>query len=148
METALSNLTKLPANKAEIRTFSERAKVELLSGNYDVLEIFVQSKAIEKTLEGIFKDDEVKTKLNEVASLYPEKTFEIRQAKITRSERKTYDHTSDLEWLSINQDIEILKARLKMREAILIHDDIDYQTGEVKRNASPFKTTEILSVSF
>jgi hypothetical protein len=147
METALSTLTVLPRTKEEIKNFASKAKVELLSGNYDVLELFVQSIAIEKTLEAIFKDDEVKSKLNDIASLYPEKTFEIGQAKITRSERKTYDHTNDPEWNSINADIEILKARLKMREAILVHDDIDYQTGEIKRSASPFKTTEILSVT-
>jgi hypothetical protein len=144
----LSHLTVLPSNKQEIKAFAANAKVELLSGNYDVLELFVQSKAIEKTLSEIFDDKEVKAKLNDLAQLYPEKTFEIGQAKISRSERKTYDHTSDPEWNSIQSDIEILKARLKMRETVLVRDDIDYQTGEVKRNASPFKTTEILSVKF
>jgi hypothetical protein len=90
METAISQLTVLPATKEEVALFAEKLRQELLSGNYNALDLFITRKRLDQVFD-IVKDDLNKLAFDE-AEKYGEKKFDYKGVKIERSSTSKYDY--------------------------------------------------------
>jgi len=139
MENALSQLSTLPATKAQQTDFFRKAKDELLSGNYNPLQVRVFFKSIIDTLQNLMDDKEIKEIIMDEADKYHEKTFEVFGSKITKSKRTTWDYKvcNDPVWNSLKEQIKIREAQLQ--------SGLDASTGETLRKPDQ-KVSEFLQI--
>ena len=147
----LSIITIAPRSKSEIETWVQGAKEELLSGNYNPLEIAIYQKAFFTALEDLFKSDEIKKMLMIEARKFPEKTISFQGAKITKSSKKTwhYEKCNDSEYNNLCVIIEELTERKKEKEKLLQalkSEMANTETGEVI-NPAYFEESEYLTIN-
>lgn len=121
METAISTLNYLPANKEQVQSFVNKIENELLSGNFNPIEVALQTKQLEDLIKNIKASKIIKELIDDETSKFTEKTFDFKGFKITKSQRTTYNYVScnDEEWLNLNTEIETLKEKIKQREKFL-----------------------------
>lgn len=139
METATSQLSRLPANKSEIITFSYKLSEEINSGRVNPLDLLRYKKAIETVFENI-KDTLREAAVTE-GSKYG-KEFNHAGANFALGEFGTkyaYDKCNDPVWNS-------LKAAMKEREAWLRglkepEQWVDEESGEEFTVTPPLKTS-------
>ena len=132
---ALSELRRLPENKAQINTFVNVAIGEILSGEVSPLEVEIRLKVLEDTIKQIRKDVRVKRVVMDEAEQYDKQMF--MGAEINVGSRKTADYSGDDIW---NE----LKAKIKGRETYLKQmNGVNPDTGEV---VVQYKTTEFLTI--
>ena len=140
---ATSVITLMPENKEQIELFISKVKLSVLSGDINPLELDVRLKAIEETIYGIRKDKEVKSEIIKEASKYG-KSFDYKNAKITISERGTYDYSNDMKWVELNKKIKERELYLK---SIPEEGTVDIDSGEVMYRP-PQKYSEIITYKF
>ncbi len=121
METAISQFTYLPANKAERETFVQMCVDEITSGFRNPLELEIMLKNLEETVSAIRKHPEVKESIQIEAEKYKEKTFKAFGCTITKTSRTTYDFTScnDSVYIDLKEQETKAKESLKERENFL-----------------------------
>jgi predicted CopG family antitoxin len=152
METALSYLTILPISKEERQVFVQRAKDEILSGEYNPLQIEAVLKGLEETIKAIRGDVEIKEVVYQEAEKYGKGDFSFHGAKFRLTERKNwnFDLCGDSTYNELKAEIEKAKETLKERETFLkaIPEEgmANPDTGEVIHRAS-FYTTQVLTIT-
>jgi len=133
MNTALSTISTLPSNKAELAKFSRMLKDEILAATKDPLPILVQLKIIEKVVADVLKDEEVKYHFLREFLLYEkEKFIEINGAKLEQREtgvKYDYNASGDVVWMDLDKEIKNLTEKKKEREKFL--QNIPYDAGIV-----------------
>lgn len=133
MNTALSTISTLPQNKAELAKFARMLKDEILASTKDPLPILVQLKIIEKVVADVLKDEEVKYHFLREFLLYEKEKFvEINGAKLEQREtgvKYDYNASGDVVWMDLDKEIKDLIERRKDREKFL--QNIPYDQGIV-----------------
>jgi hypothetical protein len=131
MQTAISTISVMPSNKAELRTFTAKVKQEILSGSNDVLKVAGMLKAMEELIKELRADKEIKEAIESEAEKYNEKTIDFANFKLTKSQRPTYDYTvcGDDVYNTMIGDFERMKQSIKARESMLL-TGFDPSTGE------------------
>ena len=148
MENALSLITQLPLTKEQQKNFVEKAKAEILSGNRDPLQIKLFLSAMTKLADEILKDEDVASVISDEVSKYPEKKFTFLGVEIEKASRKTnnFNNCGDSVYRDLCYEQELLKAKIKAREAMLL-TGVDASTGETFK--PPLTSiTEYLKVNF
>lgn len=142
METALSTISVLPANKEQLKVFSRKLKDEILANDRDPLKILVQLKFIEKLLEDVLKDEEIDYHFLKEFLLYEkEKVVEVNGAKLSQSEvgvKYDYNASGDPKWFDLEKQIKELTEKKKEREKFL--QSIPYDQGVVDPDTGVFMT--------
>ena len=148
---ALSVFGLMPENKAQITSFIQAAKGEILSGQYNPIKVEVQLKIMEELISGLRKDPQVREQLLIELDKYQGKTISIYGTEITKSSRSTLDFSScndsELQNLQIEAD-EInakVKARQEMLKNIVPMSVVNPITGEYLNPPSK-KTTEVITI--
>lgn len=148
---ALSVFGLMPENKAQINSFIQAAKNEILSGEYNPIKVEVQLKIMEELISGLRKDAEIRNQLLTELDKYTEKTIAVYGTDITKSSRTTLDYStcndSELQNLQIEAD-EInakVKARQEMLKNIVPMSVVNPETGEYLNPPSK-KTTEVITI--
>lgn len=93
METALEQLKYLPETRAQIETFVQNAKTEILSGTVEAKDLLYRKAMIERTFEQLFSDKEVKDYLCGEIELYGKEGVKYEDATIQVRHRKSYDYS-------------------------------------------------------
>lgn len=139
METASSQLSRLPANKKEIIHFSKKLEEEINAGTVNPLDLLRFKKAFETVFENV-KDTLREAAVSEGAKY--EKEFNHAGARFTLGEFGTkyaYDQCGDPVWNTLKQAIKEREAWLRgLKEA---EKWIDEDSGEEFTIAPPLKTS-------
>lgn len=142
METALSTLSALPDNKAQVQVFTRQLKDEILAGTKDPLKILVQLKMIEKVIADILKDEEIDYHFLKEFLLYEkEKEIELNGAKLRQQEvgvKYEYEESGDPVWFDLDKQIKEISEKKKEREKFL--QAIPYDNGVVDPGSGVFIT--------
>lgn len=123
METmkALSIIYAAPSTYDEIHNFIFKAKKELLSGDYNPLDVEIQLKAMEEIIKQLRGDDEIRQAVIDEAEKYG-KSFDYRGCKISvREGGVKYDYSvcNDTTWTMLEAEIKAIDEAKKAREAYL-----------------------------
>ena len=144
----LAIFKQIPATETQIAVVVKDAKIKILSGDYNPLDLEVQLKAMEEVIKRLRSDKDVKEYVIEEAEKYPEKSFKHGSVTITKANRKTYDFTQDEEWRRL-KTIEIDKADdRKLREKKLKGSFVDSETGEIVEAIEVASSTTYLTIKF
>lgn len=139
MELTTNTLSILPGTKQEIASFAKKAKSEILNGQIDFKKLLYQKACIEKTLEAIFVDEEIKKHIEGEIEKYGkgglgfyDATFEVQSKKSW-----SYDKTGDNEVAIYEQEKKSAEASLKERQKFLQTllkpiEIVNSDTGEVE----------------
>ena len=112
-------------------------KHELLSGEYNPLDVELKLKAMEETIKQLRSDEEIRSFVLSEAEKYG-KSFEWRGAKMSIREvgvKYDYSSTGDSEWAILDAQIKELsekkKAREKFLQAVPASCTVSPETGEM-----------------
>lgn len=134
---ALAAIKLLPQTKAQITNFVRIAKEEILSGDYNPLEVDLRFKAIEEIIKTIRGDDEIKEMVILEAEKYPEKTVKVFGCEVQKRSSSTYNfkycNDSKLEELQAiaDQANKNLKDRQDLLKVIKPNELANPETGEM-----------------
>ena len=136
MERAISTLTQLPTTQSQIYEYVCQLKSDIISGWISAEESALILKSFEYVVKKLKDDKDVKEYLYTELEKYTEKTIDYKGCQITKSERTTYDYSSDEEYSELKEQEKDLKAYIKAREQILKRN----------RDKFPSKTTSFLTI--
>ena len=146
---ALSTIADAPITYVEIGNLIHFMKQELLSGDYNPLDVELKLKAMEETIKQLRSDEEIRAFVLSEAEKYG-KSFEWRGAKMSiREVGVKYDYASsgDSEWALLDAQIKELtekkKAREKFLQAIPDMGTVSPETGETIYRPAKTSTTSI-----
>jgi len=148
---ALSVFGLMPENKAQITSFIQAAKSEILSGQYNPVKVEVQLKIMEELISGLRKDAEIRNQLLTELDKYTEKTIAIYGTEITKSTRATLDYSTcnDSELQELQEKADHYNAMVKKRQEMLKNIVpmlvVNPETGEYLNPPSK-KVTEVISI--
>ena len=150
MENATTTLNLLPSNTAQVALFVRKVKDEILSGEYNVLDVLIQLRAAQDAIDILNKDAEIVEAASKEYAKHGKKTLDYNSAKITEKEsgvKYDYDGCCDPVHGKLKSDALFAAERLKERETFLksLKDPvtiIDEQTGEVVKLNPPAKTSK------
>jgi len=139
MELITSTLSALPETPDQIKYFAEKAKAELLNGQIDFRTLQYQKTCIERTLDAIFGDAEVKAFICGEVEKYGKEGCTFKDAKFEIASRKTWDYskTNDAEIEVLEQKAKAAANDLKDRQKFLQTlskpiEVLNNETGEVE----------------
>lgn len=137
---------QIPATHKQIDEVVQNTKELILSGNYNPLDLEIQLKSLEETIKRIRSDNDIKDYVAEEVNKEPDKSFRRGSVMITKGQRKTYDYSSDKQWLELkSQETEIAEFR-KSREKQLTSKRLE--DGEILLPLEPIKVSEFLIIKF
>lgn len=151
METikALSVIADAPITYVEIGNLIHLMKQELMSGDYNPLDVELKLKAMEETIKQLRADEDIRAFVLNEAEKHG-KSFEWRGAKMSvREVGVKYDWASsgDSEWAILDAQIKELTEKKKAREKFLqsIPDGgtVNPDTAEVVYRPAKTSTTSI-----
>ena len=147
--TTLAKIAQSPITYVEINNLIYDMKVELLSGDYNPLDVELQLKAMEETIKQLRSDEDIRQFVLSEAEKHG-KSFEWRGAKMSvREVGVKYDYASsgDSEWALLDAEIKELtekkKAREKFLQAIPDMGTVNPETGETIYRPAKTSTTSI-----
>ena len=147
--TTLAKIAQSPITYVEINNLIYDMKVELLSGDYNPLDVELQLKAMEETIKQLRSDEDIRQFVLSEAEKHG-KSFEWRGAKMSvREVGVKYDYASsgDSEWAMLDAEIKELtekkKAREKFLQAIPDMGTVNPETGETIYRPAKTSTTSI-----
>jgi hypothetical protein len=123
METTLKTISILPETKREQAVFIEKMKAEILAGDNFVPDIYARLKFIADTFDKIMKDDAVKAALESELSKYPEKTINLDGYSVSKVNRTTYDYSTDVTWVELENKKKEREAFLKALKSNVVCPD-------------------------
>jgi hypothetical protein len=135
--SALKLFANFPTTKAEIMECIASAKSEILSGDFDPLEIDLHLKKLEELVKGIREDKEVKAVVFSELEKYVEKSVrrfgcEIQKRLLTEWD---YSLTGDSELFQLEAKAKIINEQIKDRKQFLqlVPDNgiVNPETGEL-----------------
>jgi PIN domain nuclease of toxin-antitoxin system len=139
METlrALNVINTMPSTYMEISNFVLKAKSEMLSGNYNPLDIEIQLKAMEECIKMLRADDDIRLSVMKEAEKYG-KSFDYRGCKMCVKEvgvKYDYAATGDSTWAMLQAEVDGITEQKKAREKFLqnlpAEGVADVNTGEL-----------------
>ena len=146
---ALSTIADAPITYVEIGNLIHYMKQELLSGEYNPLDVELKLKAMEETIKQLRSDEEIRAFVLSEAEKYG-KSFEWRGAKMSIREvgvKYDYAASGDSEWALLDAQIKELtdkkKAREKFLQAIPDMGTVSPETGETIYRPAKTSTTSI-----
>lgn len=146
---ALSTIADAPITYVEIGNLIHFMKQELMSGDYNPLDVELKLKAMEETIKQLRSDEEIRTFVLSEAEKYG-KSFEWRGAKMSIREvgvKYDYAATGDSEWAILDAQIKELsekkKAREKFLQSIPEGGTVNPDTAEVVYRPAKTSTTSI-----
>jgi len=151
METikALSTIADAPITYVEIGNLIHFMKQELLSGDYNPLDVELKLKAMEETIKQLRSDEDIRAFVLNEAEKHG-KSFEWRGAKMSvREVGVKYDWASsgDSEWAILDAQIKELSEKKKAREKFLQNvpdgGTVNPDTAEVVYRPAKTSTTSI-----
>jgi hypothetical protein len=131
---AISLLNNLPVSKAGVEEITNAAIEDVLSGRQNPLNIAIKLKAMEDIIKSIRANQDVKDFTLDTAEKTGSKSFDFNGARITIADTTKYDYSVDDNWKKMNNEIELKKEILKIRENTLKGLDkpmADPETGEM-----------------
>ncbi len=136
-----------PTNKTELSVYVKSVKDELLSGNYDMLQVAGLLKSMEETAKQLKADSDIKDAILEEAAKYPDKTIDLDKFKLTKRDSVTYDYSEcgDEVYNQMVEDKKQLDEQIKARQEML-KTGVDPSTGETY-NKPLKRATSTISVS-
>lgn len=143
MSNELTIIKQFPQTPSEKRLFVDEITEQILSGNYNPLDIELQLKNLEDVISAIRKNESVKKAVMNEATKYGQK-FEFKNAEITVTGRTTYDYSNDAEWNDLKEKIKAREDKLKVARD---HKVIDEETGEILMPPIS-KFSEYLTIKF
>jgi len=151
MENAISYLNVLPQTKEEIKSFASKVKESYLLGEENPLKLHIQLKSFEILLKTIKDDKEIKEAILNEVEKYGAKNFEDFGAKISITERGTYDYSNcnHSEYNELLKELSELTEKKKKIELMLQSIDRpvgDADTGEII-NPAQKKSNTIISIT-
>ena len=133
----------------EIGNVIYEMKAELMSGDYNPLDVELKLKAIEEITKQLRADEDIRAFVMKEAEKYG-KSFEWRGAKMSIREvgvKYDYASTGDSEWALLDAQIKELsekkKAREKFLQAIPVTGTVSPETGEMIYPPAKSSTTSI-----
>jgi len=146
---ALSTIADAPITYVEIGNLIHFMKQELLSGDYNPLDVELKLKAMEETIKQLRSDEEIRAFVLSEAEKYG-KSFEWRGAKMSIREvgvKYDYAASGDSEWALLDAQVKELtekkKAREKFLQAIPDMGTVSPETGETIYRPAKTSTTSI-----
>lgn len=121
--SALAIFREIPTTKADMLVCIGNVKEEMLSGNYDIIELHLHLKKVEELVKGLLEDKEIKTAVRNQLDLYPENTVKVHGCEITKVSRSNwlYDLCGDKQLYAlenqkkeIDEEIEALQKQLQV----------------------------------
>lgn len=115
-------LSLFEGTKKERLEFAVKLVHQISEGHGDPLKVHLQVKCMEDLLDTIKENPIYKNLILEAAQLYGAKTFEFHNAKFTMTEvgvKYDYSQSADPTIISLYQEQESLKKRIKDREKML-----------------------------
>ena len=145
---ALNQLSTLPERKEQIKSFAAAGIDEILNGNYSALEFKMRADFIRKALDQIESHAAVKDLI-----LLEGKRYEGQDyfgCEIKTQSRKTWNYSvcDDAEYNDLLSGLEVIKMKLKAREAFLKAlpaPMADPETGDII-NPPTFTSSEFLVI--
>lgn len=130
METTIQTLATLPTSKEGIQQVVEGMKFSVLIGETDVLQAEVIVKVMEDICKAYRKDEQVKEKLLEKVT---EKTSAYGATFVPRSGSKSWDYSDCNKWCDLQQELELLKEKIKAVESGLQNasDDTPFKDYDI-----------------
>jgi hypothetical protein len=154
METAISTLSQLPETKQQIETFAYSLEQGLNNGQIIASDLLRFQKAMEKVFEKI-KPTLIENALNEISQYEKNSVIKGSEFSIVEAGVKyDYSNCNDIEYNTLNTQLEAIKSTLKDRETFLKAikapmQMIDENSGEVYTICPPKKTSSTtLKVTF
>lgn len=154
MSKIIKQLGQLEKNltKTDLENLAKEQALAIMSNEkYDLLKVYVEFKRYEVYLKTLIS--EVKEEAQNKAREAEEESFEIGKAKVSFSQRRTFDYSTDDGWCEIDEELRRLKQLKKERESLLktLETDeveiINEATGEVETLHAPIATyQEVLRV--
>jgi hypothetical protein len=150
MDNAISTLNQLPSTTDQISTFVRHVKDEILSGEYNPLDVIVQLRAAQKALEVLNADEEINVCVSKEYAKHGQKTLKWNGADIVEKETGTrYDYSGcgDVKLDALKQAETAATEARKDREAFLKSLKqpvtlVDEATGAVETVNPPAKTSK------
>ena len=146
---ALSTIADAPITYVEIGNLIHYMKQELLSGDYNPLDVELKLKAMEEMIKQLRSDEDIRQFVLAEAERHG-KSFEWRGAKMSIREvgvKYDYASTGDSEWALLDAEIKELtekkKAREKFLQAMPVTGTVSPETGEMIYPPSKTSTTSI-----
>ncbi len=152
METALSQITKLPETREQQKTFVNAAVEEICNGDLDILRIFTKLRIIQDTIKDILSAPVVENLAILAAAKYPKGECDVFGNKLTLAARKNYDFSecNDYTLNNLEKDLKHTKTKIKERQTFLQSLKpgmiaVDEITGEQLKMPT-FTVTEYITV--
>ena len=151
METikALSVIADAPITYVEIGNVIHGMKAELLSGDYNPLDVELKLKAIEEITKQLRADEDIRAFVLKEAEKYG-KSFEWKGAKMSIREvgvKYDYATTGDSTWAMLDAEEKAIKEQKKAREkflqAVPPNGTVSPETGELIMPPAKSSTTSI-----
>ena len=149
--TANGTFSLLPQTKAEVNSFFNLLKKEILGGEIDPLQFMVRFQGISELIEMIDKDQDIRRATLNEDDKYGQKTFKLHGATVqVKDVGVRYDFTQcgSADWKFKSDLIESHKANLKKLEEFLKHVPesgmVDPQTGEFIYPPARKSTTTVI----
>ena len=146
---ALTAIAEAPITYVEIGNLIYAMKSEILSGEYNPLDVELKLKAMEETIKQLRSDEDIRQFVLAEANKYG-KSFEWRGAKMSIREvgvKYDYASTGDSEWALLDAEIKELtekkKAREKFLQAMPVTGTVSPETGEMIYPPAKTSTTSI-----
>ena len=116
--SALEIFREIPQTKADIKVCVKNAKEEMLSGDYNPLEIDLHLKRMEEIVKALREDKEVKSAVLTELEKYTEKTVNAYGCEITKVSRAAwqYDLCNDLELREMEEQKRVLDEKIKAKQ--------------------------------
>lgn len=94
LDTPMGVLSVMPETKAQVATFAELLRLEVLNGHIDPLYLMARVKAVEATIKAILDTPEIKDAARDEAEKYGQKSFDFHGFKVEQAEvGVTYDYS-------------------------------------------------------
>jgi len=118
---ALSTITIMPSNSEQLATYKKALKSEILSGNYDPLEILKMLKFAEKAIADTLKDGEIEDAIYNEAVKYGKSFDKFGCQFSVKAVGVSYDYSvcGDPAYEKLTEELDVLKAEIKKREELL-----------------------------
>jgi len=130
-------------NKASQREIIDNINSTIVDGEVDPLMVDVILKTLENIITGVRKNAQVKELVLDEASKYEGNVFDRFGAKITVSQKTTYDYKEDIYWAEMKSKIKERETLLKTLPQVMT----DPETGEITTKPK-YKITRFLKIEF
>ena len=152
METALSTISVLPANRDEQHRFANKLVEEICNGDCDPVKVWQQLTILADTLNEVKESRTVRDVVSKEFAKYGKEGVCVNGSKVTLTTRKTFDYSGcgDATLYGLEAVLQDVKDKIASRKKYLQslkHGFVAYDeaTG-AQLNPATYTETEIITV--